>query len=399
MILNLSTAENEEPTGKANTSKSLDWPPVLHTLSTEAPILAQLHSRRLREQITLINTNRDLLQLRAAITAFTAIQEIKLLRLQDEADEQLLDFIRDQAIGQTTPDTHFDWESACSRAVTNLGIALLDSQRTSIRFIGPQISPEATLQLLEAPSTTLAAMGSRLTSLDINFHAHTDITATMSDLSPVFHRFFAEARNLVVIHIGFPAKTPLNLNLETIFHGIRWKTLRTLSLQGWRLGADEIITVARRHRHQLRELRLCAVYLRPDGRWRDVLSMLRVEMERLARLDLRDIDYAANFDARAIDSGVEIFDPHPMSPVSSSVSVAAGTFAQERPLLPVFGANGHLSALGSGGRLARRGSLEKIRDLDAEELGDDGVRVCREEVHLWEAWVLAGLRQNMQNRH
>ena len=394
MILNLSTIENENLTGKANTTKSLDWAPVLRTLSTEAPILAQLHSRRLREQITLINTNRDLLQLRAAITAFSALQEIKLLRLQDEADEQLLDFIRDQAIGQTTSDTHFDWESACSRAVTNLGTALLDSQRTSIRFIGPQISPEATLQLLEAPSTTLAAMGSRLTSLDINFHAHADITATMSDLSPVFHRFFTEARNLVAIHIGFPAKIPLNLNLETIFHGIRWKTLRTLSLQGWRLGADEIITLVRRHRHQLRELRLCAVYLRPDGRWRDVLSMLRAEMERLGRLDLHDIDYAANFDALAIDSGVEIFDPHPMAPVSSSVSVAAETFPPERPLLHAFGANGHHSALGSGGRLARRGSLEKIRGLDAEELGDDGVRVRREEVHLWEAWVLAGLRQN-----
>ncbi|KAJ5891613.1 uncharacterized protein N7473_007841 [Penicillium subrubescens] len=376
-----------------------DWTPVLRTLGAEAPKLAQLHSRRLREQTTLVNTNHDLTQLRAAIAAFSALQEIKLLRLQDEADEQILDFIRDQAIGHTTSDAHFNWESACSRAVTNLGIALLDSQRTSIRFIGPQISPEATLQLLEAPSTTLAAMGSRLTSLDINFHAHVDITATMSDLSPVFNRFFTEAKNLVAIHIGFPAKAPLNLNLEAIFHGIRWKTLRTLSLQGWRLSADEIISLARRHRHHLLELRLYAVYLRSGSHWSDVLCMLRAEMERLARLDLREIDYAANFDALAIDSGVEIYDPHPVGPVSSSVSVAAGTSPPERPLLPAFGTNGHghHPALASGGRLSRRRSLEKVRSLTVEELGDDGMRVHRDQVHLWEAWVLSGMQREMQN--
>jgi hypothetical protein len=353
-----------------------------------------LHSRRLREQTTLVNTNHDLTQLRAAIAAFSALQEMKLLRLQDEADEELLYFIRDQAIGHISSDAHFDWESACSRAVTNLGIALLDSQRTSIRFIGPQISPEATLQLLKAPSTTLAAMGSRLSSLDINFHAHIDITTTMSDLSPVFHRFFTEAKNLVAIHIGFPTKIPLNLDLETIFHGIRWKTLRTLSLQGWRLGADEIITLARRHRHQLREFRLYAIYLRDGGRWRDVLCMLRAEMERLARLDLREIDYAANFDALGIDSGVEIFDPHPTGPISSSVSVATGTSPPEAPLLATFGTNGHHRALVPGDR---RRSWEKVRGLGVEELGDDGIRVYRDQVHLWEAWVLSGLRGTVEN--
>ncbi|KAF3387733.1 hypothetical protein F1880_000787 [Penicillium rolfsii] len=385
--------------GSANNPYSLDWAPVLRMLGTEAPKLAQLHSRRLREQTTLVNTNRDLMQLRAAIAAFLELQEIKLLRLQDEADEQILDFIRDQAIGHTRSDAHFNWESACSRAVTNLGVALLDSQRTSIRFIGPQISPEATLQLLEAPSTTLAAMGSRLTSLDINFHAHVDITATMSNLSPIFNRFFTEAKNLVAIHIGFPAKFPLNLSLEEIFHGISWKTLRTLSLQGWRLSADEIISLARRHRYQLRELRLYAIYLRAGSRWSDVVRMLRAEMERLTRLDLREIDYAANFDALAIDSGVEIYDPHPVSPISSSLSVAAGTSPPERPLLPAFGTNGlwHHPALALGGRLSRRRSLDKVRNLTVEELGDDGMRVHRDQVHLWEAWVLSGMQREMQN--
>ncbi|KAJ5175170.1 uncharacterized protein N7482_001047 [Penicillium canariense] len=374
------------------------WALAFRTLGTENPLLAQLHSRRLREQTTLVDSNDDLTQLRAAIAAFSALQEIKLLRLQDEADERLLDFIRDQAIGNAAPATRFDWESACSRAVTNLGIALLDSQRTSIRFIGPQISPEATLQLLEAPSTTLAAMGGRITSLDINFHANTDITATMSHLSSVFHRFFMEAKNLVAIHIGFPAKTPLDLDLEAIFHNIRWKTLRTLSLQGWRLSADELIALVRRHRYQLRDFRLFAIYLRAPGRWRDVLCVLRAEMERLVRLDMREIDYAENFDALTIDSGVEVFDPHP-APMASSVSVAAatGTSPPESHIPAAFGGNG-LPALGRRLPL-RRGSFGKVRGLSVDELGDNGFRVQQDQVHLWEAWVLSGPRRDMLNRY
>ncbi|KAJ5949107.1 hypothetical protein N7454_000691 [Penicillium verhagenii] len=383
--------------------KGSGWTTIFQKLGAENQSLAQVHSRRLHEQISLIETNQDLLQLRAGIAAFSALQEIKLLRLQDEADEHLIDFIYDRSIRNpersNSTTARFDWESAwfewgsaCSRAVTNLGIALLGSQCTAIRFIGPHISPEATLQLLQAPSTTLAAMGSRLTSLDINFHSNYDITATMSDLSSVFHRFFVEAKNLVAIHIGFPPKTPLDLDLEAIFHDIRWKTLRTLSLQGWRLSADEIISLARRHRRQLRDFRLCAVYLRPMGRWKDVLTVLREEMERLDRVELYDIDYADHFDALSTSSGIEVFDTDLAVPAPSSLSVAAATSLPEQPTW----ASGPTSddslfpSLMHGRRLSsNRVQLEKLNNLSNDDIEDNGFIVQQDQVPLWVAWVLS----------
>ncbi|KAJ5696657.1 hypothetical protein N7536_007069 [Penicillium majusculum] len=377
------------------------WARTLRTLGSENPEISQLHSRRLREQTNLTETNNDRTRLRRAISSFSALQEIKLLRLQDEADEYLIDFIRDHSLGtgtSTATSIRFDWETACSRAVTNLSIALLDSKCSSIRFTGPQISPEATLQLLRAPSTTLAAMGGRLTSLDINFHSTTDITATMADLSEVFHRFFVAAKNLIAIHIGFLGKTPLDLDLELLFHHIRWKTLRKLSIQGWRLSADEIIALARRHSPQLRDFRLLGVYLRPGGQWRDVLVVLREEMEQLERLVLKDIDYAAHFDSVAVSNGVEVFDDYPAGPVPSSFTVATSTSsAVQSPTTTPLASDG-LPALVGGRRLPLgRTSLERLRALSSEDLGDDGVHVLREQMPLWEAWVISAPHQVKRN--
>ncbi|KAJ6135270.1 hypothetical protein N7512_000430 [Penicillium capsulatum] len=382
------------------------WAPILRALDREHPHLARLHTQRLQEQNKLIESNYDRTCLRSAIMAFSALQEIKLLRLQDEADELLIDFVCEHSIGRGTAVTaRLDWESACSRAVTSLGVALLDSKCTAIRFIGPQISPEATLQLLQAPSATLAAMGSRLTSLDINFNSNLDITATMSDLSGVFHRFFTEAKNLVAINIGFPPKMPLDLEADTIFHGIRWKTLRTLSLQGWRLSAADIISLARRHRRQLRDFRLVAVYLRSGSRWDSVLSVLRDEMDHLRRLDLHDIDYAANFDAVEVTRGVEVFDEDSdnesltATSAQSSLSVAADTSPPEFPSSPILRPDSDSYAFSRGhGAPLRRASLEKMRGLPSEELGDDGIKVHCHQSRLWEAWVLSG-RQHASNEN
>ncbi|KAJ5543322.1 hypothetical protein N7461_009325 [Penicillium sp. DV-2018c] len=363
-------------------------------LQAENPELSRLHSCRLQEQVNLILTNDDQYSLQRAISEFTALQEIKLLRLQDEADERLLDFIRDTSLPTSTGATiHFDWEGACSRAITNLSLALLSSKCTSIRFTGPQISPEATLQLLRAPSETLANMGERLTSLDINFHSTTNITSTTSDLSEVFRRFFMAAKNLIAIHIGFLGKTPLDLDLEQVFHHIRWKALRKLSIQGWRLGADEIIALLRRHSAQLREFRLMAVYLRPGGAWRDVLVVLREEMKQLEHLVLRDIDYAAHFDAVAVSNGVEVFDGYPVVPAEPSLTVATAQSAVAMQITP----DGSAASIGGRRLSLRRTSVERLRALSCVELGDDCVHVLREQIPFWETWVLSAMRETKRN--
>ena len=79
--------------------------------------------------------------------------------MQDKADESILDLLGEL---DSEPELILDWNIACSRAVRNLGIALLQSGRHSVRFIGPQISPEATSGLLKTPRPTIAAIGVRL---------------------------------------------------------------------------------------------------------------------------------------------------------------------------------------------------------------------------------------------
>lgn len=114
---------------------------------------------------------------------------------------------------------------------------------------------------------TISSLASRLTRLDITFTSDRDVTIMTACLSESLGHFFKTAKSLAHIHIRFPAMLPLDLELDTIFHGTSLKNLLTLSLQGYYLAQREITTLAGRHRHTLRELRLCAVYLRPgdDG--------------------------------------------------------------------------------------------------------------------------------------
>lgn len=355
--------------------------------------------------------------LKRAMAAFTSLQQVKLLRLQDEADEEILESIRSRGIDPA--EVCLDWEPACSRAVTSLAIALLESSSCrSVRFIGPQVSPESALKLLDAPPTRLSALAARLTCLDVNFHSTRDVTPIMEELSNVFRDFFTAARNLVTIHLGFPTKLPLDLRLELIFHHVQWDGLRTLGIQGWRLAADEIIGLARRHQRQLRELRLRSVYLRDGSRWRDVLAVLHDEMERLERVDLRDVDYANHFDSEIMSDGMEVrhleteteTHPPPLSshevtdgdgdrghlpssvmahnnPNSTHAYPPAVLHHQERRWCPEdlyhhhHHYHYHYHALGM--------TPEALRSLTAEELGDNGTRVDRRQRLLWEAWVVS----------
>lgn len=356
---------------------AIGWAQVLDGVGSDLSV-SQLHRSRIEDQNFLIDSARDLSLLRLAIASFPSLQQVKLLRLQDESDERLLNNIRNRSLEETASSS---WEPACSRAISNLGIALLESECRSVRFIGPQISPEAAVQLRHMPPATISAIGARLTSLDINFHSITDLTASFETLSSVFYSFFSAAKNLKTIHIGFPAKLPLDLRLEQVFHRIEWKGLRTFSIQGWRLRAHEIMDFSRRHRRQLRELRLSNIYLADDGRWRDVLSILHDEMEQLDRLDLHEIDYAGHFDTAKLTNGV-VGDAS-----SSSLAVV-----DHDPVL-VSGVRRHFPFLNGQQRPSlSEAKLEKLRALTVDELGDDGVAVTQEQRVLWEAWVNASPR-------
>lgn len=358
---------------------------------------------RLADQNALVENGSDLMFLKRAMASFSSLQEIKLLRLQDKADEELLERLRERD-GHAEEELSLDWEPACSRAIRNLGVAFLGSSCHSVRFFGPQISPESALKLLHTPSITISAVGARLTCLDVNFHSTRDVTTIMANLSEVFREFFLAARNLIMIHIGFPAKSPANFQLEDIFHRLQWESLRSLGIQGWRLESAEIIDISRRHRSQLREIRMPCIYLRQESRWRDVLAFLHSEMEELERVDLRDIDYASHFDAE-IMNGVEVppfgSPPRQQQPGPAdanwedNLSSASPTHHQGRSEAE---AEADLRQGQQQHQQQQQLSLAELRALTADDLGDNGERVEREQWTLWEAWVTSRPRKAQQSK-
>ncbi|PCG92451.1 Hypothetical protein PENO1_088550 [Penicillium occitanis (nom. inval.)] len=170
-----------------------DWERFLAEIARDYPTLSEIHTARLADQTSLIKNARDILSLKRALVAFSSLQQIKLLRLQDRADEDIME--RARRLGPVR-DVKLDWEPACSRAIEGLALALMESSCQSVRFLGPQLSPEAALKLLNAPRVAMSALGERLTCLDIYFHSASDVTALMSKLSTTFRDFFQAARNL-----------------------------------------------------------------------------------------------------------------------------------------------------------------------------------------------------------
>ncbi|KAB8199442.1 hypothetical protein BDV34DRAFT_218047 [Aspergillus parasiticus] len=368
-----------------------DWSSVLKAVESQNLAISQVHKSRREDQEYIITGAHDMLLLRRAISAFSSLQQIKLLRLQDGADEQLLDYIREQSSAETV---YLDWESACTRAVTSLAISLLESNCSAIRFVGPQISPESAVKLSQTPPLTLSTLGARLTSIDVTFHSPKDMTSSIKSVSSVFHDFFLSAKNLTSIKLGFRANMPLDLSLELIFHRLQWKRLRALSIQGWRLDSEEVISLIRRHRRQLRDIALAGVYLRNGGRWRDILSVLHDEMDQVERIDLRDIDYADHLDSDSPDT-----NGHASTSSTSVLSVVPEPTLALPPYHASFNADyPFISLCGSTRRSFSETTLERLRALTADDLGDNGLSVRHEQRLLWEAWVLSSPGNTLRRR-
>ncbi|KAL4929133.1 F-box domain protein [Aspergillus undulatus] len=375
---------------------------------------AQKHMTRLRDQIDAIDSSRDRQVLQRAMAAFSRLRQVKLLRVHDKKDQQLLEYIRVRSLTTLA----LEWEPACTRAVTNLGFALLASHRTSVDFVAEQIDPAAMVRLQQVPSTTLSALGARLTCIDVAFHGSRDPASYMEDASHAFYNFFSAATNLTTIHLGFPEHAPLDLSLEQVFHRIQWNKLRTFSIKYWRLTSEEIIAFVRRHRRQLRDIRLVNIYLREGSRWLDVLSVLHDEMDEIERIDLREINYASQPDTghgHGSSSGYSVSYVtgysndngngngngsarlhHPPFPMSIYVDHNAPSNSPSPPLgyravlntdhLP-FVPQGHTrhSILSS--------ALEVLRNRSVNDLHDDGVYVTQQQRQIWEAWVLSSPRK------
>jgi len=168
------------------------------------------------------------------------------------------------------------------------------------------LSPQSVLGAASNPPTTLSLLAERLTCLELHFDDPTDLDVRMRELGSLSKAIFTAAKNIEAVHIGFPSHRPLALRLEEIFHNVTWEKLQAFGIQAWRLDADEIIGLAKRHRETLRGLRLRDVLVK-DGMWKDVLASLRYDMTRLDWVSLRRIDYERHFDESRI-MGAEIPD-------------------------------------------------------------------------------------------
>ena len=230
-----------------------------------------------------------------AMSAFAALQHVQILRLQDEGDRHLIDFLR-EGEGDEAPPIDLRWTPACSHATQTVGEALIYARSPFSRFSGPMMNPQSALALKQSIPETVPVLSSRLTCLELHFDDGQDLNNRMRQLSNLFLAVFSAAKNLQALHIGFPSHSPLDLGLEEIFHNVQWERLRAFGIQSWRLDANEIIELARRHRRTLRGLRLRDVLLKEESMWKDVLTMLREEMDLLDWVSLRRVDYSRHFD-------------------------------------------------------------------------------------------------------
>jgi len=248
--------------------------------------------RKVNEQKEIVQNEEDVRVLNKAISAFTSLQHVQILRLQDQEDGQLLSYIREHRMDQLV---ELRWPPACSHSTKTIGAALLAARSPCTRFSSPMLSPQSALSLVHDPTNSFTALAERLTCLELHFDDGFDLDNRMRALSSLSRSVFTAAKNMQAVHIGFPSHRPLSLKLEEIFHNVKWEKLLAFGIQAWRLDADEIIALARRHREKLRGLRLRDVLLKDGSRWKDVLAFLRDEMVRLDWVSLRRIDYEKHF--------------------------------------------------------------------------------------------------------
>lgn len=327
--------------------------------------------------------------------AFRSLQHVQLLRLIEPSAFETFQFL----------EAH--WSLACSHAMKTMSEALLQARSPCNRFSGPMMDPQSVLAVQDRINRSISPHVSCLTCLELHFDLGQDLRLRMLELSDLCKVVLSAARNLHALHIGFPSRTPLDLKLEQIFHNIHWQKLRAFGVQAWRLHGYEIISLARRHRHTLKGLRLRDVHLKNGSRWKEVLAVLRLEMEDLDWVSLRRIDYEDHFDevwsggvevpdealGGASDSGDETdFPSHLREAESEQDSNEDGSEAESEDSVADtdHGPDADEIALSvnTPASLPFCTCADHTLPATAEDLGDSGTFVTYQQRKMWEKWVV-----------
>ncbi|KAF2231168.1 hypothetical protein EV356DRAFT_490707 [Viridothelium virens] len=375
-------------------------------------------TQKVSDQKEIIASELDAQVLNKAIHAFTSLQHVQILRVQDEEDSVLLSYIRQHA--DVTHLVELKWAPACSHSTRTIGAALLATKSPCSRFSSPMLSPQSAVVLAEQRPRSFSTLAAQFTCLELHFDdSSTDLDSKMRELSELFKTVFQTAKNMQAVHVGFPSHRPLSLGLEEVFHHVHWRNLLAFGIQGWRLHSHEIIGFAQRHWDKLKGLRLRDVLLKEGSNWKDVLSFLRDGMPRLDWVSLRRIGYAKHFDEMYAASGAEVPDDPPG--VASESDDEGGWDAQADAEGNV---DGDSEADDHGAPGPANGDSEEERESDdehgpaanemdfpvmspdtpssvpwcncngqsypesAEDLGDNGISVTNMQRKAWEKWVV-----------
>lgn len=370
-----------------------------------------------QEQQAICTSQEDVRVLKRVIARFTKLQVVQLLRVTDNRDRQLLDYLKqhEEALGYL----NLDWTSACSHASQTIGIALLAARNIPwSRFSLPMLSPASAQFLQVNGPNAIPALAERLECLTLHFDDGDNLDAKIQDLSGLFQAVFARAKRMQALHVGFPQNRPLTLPLETVFANVKWSQLKAFGVQAWVLDQDEILGLVRRHRHTLKGLRLRDVHLKEGSLWRNILPVLRDEVHGLKWVSLRRIGYAQSLQS-SLNVGSEIPD-HPFSDSESTSD--EDTDEDERstaePLAnDEYGANednddsdddsdSYEDSDDEHGPQANEMDFPNLsspitqsaapwctcgdanRLESAEDLADDGIQVDNAKRKYWERWVL-----------
>ncbi|KAF1942176.1 hypothetical protein EJ02DRAFT_181155 [Clathrospora elynae] len=370
--------------------------------------------QKVNEQKEIIRTREDARVLKLATTAFTSLQHVQILRVQDREDGDLISYLRQH--DELNHLVALSWPPACLHSAKTIGQALLESRSPCSRFSSPMLSPQSVLGAASNPPITLGVLAERLTCLELHFDDGTDLDIRMRQLSSLSKAIFTAAKNLEAVHIGFPSHRPLTLRLEEIFHNVKWEKLQAFGIQAWRLDADEIIGLARRHRETLRGLRLRDVLLKDGSRWNEVLPYLRDNLTRLDWVSLRRIDYEKHFDEQWV-LGAEVPDDPLVGSDSSDESEDWEYEGEQEDAPDDHHGSGH-DADGSDGSIADSDSNAETDEPEpleggmlhfppmpdtpasitwcncdghmdsVEALQDDGIMVTNQQRKFWEKWVV-----------
>jgi hypothetical protein len=246
--------------------------------------------RRTEIQRSIIRDKFDEQALISALKAFTRLQQIRLMRVQDPFDAGWNNFSRAH-LGLQSESRSARWTLACEHAARTLGRAFLESQSPVLgRISCRSLDPQTPLLFAHSQQKIISEVAGRLNCLELQFDDRPSLDEDLLELSRLFQTGFTAAVNIEGLHIGFTR--PVSISFKTVFHNVHWKKLKYIGFGAWRLDSEEITDFVRRHRKSLRSIRLRDVRLNEGSRWVEVLRVLRLELTNLKWVSLRKVGYS-----------------------------------------------------------------------------------------------------------